>query len=31
MPTGRAAYDAYIKVEREKWSRVVKAAGTKLD
>ncbi len=31
MPIGRAAYDAHVNAEREKWSRVVKAAGTKLD
>lgn len=31
LPLGPAAYDAHVKVEREKWTRVVKAAGTRLD
>lgn len=31
LPLGRAAYDAHVKAEKEKWTRVVKAAGTRLD
>lgn len=31
LPTGLPAYEAHIKSEREKWARVVKAAGTRLD
>jgi tripartite-type tricarboxylate transporter receptor subunit TctC len=31
MPTSAAAYEAHVKSEREKWSRVIKVAGTKLD
>lgn len=31
LPTGLAAYDAHLKAEREKWTQVVKAAGTRLD
>ena len=31
MPIGTAAYETHVKNETEKWSRVIKAAGTKLD
>ncbi|RZL88692.1 MAG: tripartite tricarboxylate transporter substrate binding protein [Variovorax sp.] len=31
MPTGVAAYNKHVQAETEKWSRVTKAAGTKLD
>ena len=31
MPTGVAAYNTHVRAETEKWSRVTKAAGTKLD
>jgi tripartite-type tricarboxylate transporter receptor subunit TctC len=31
MPLGIAPYEEHIKVEREKWLRVIKAAGTRLD
>jgi tripartite-type tricarboxylate transporter receptor subunit TctC len=31
MPLGPAAYVAHVKTETDKWSRVIKAAGTRLD
>jgi tripartite-type tricarboxylate transporter receptor subunit TctC len=31
MPLGTAAYAAHVKSEKDKWFRVVKAAGTRLD
>lgn len=31
MPTGVAAYNAHVRAETEKWSKVTQAAGTKLD
>ncbi len=31
MPLGTAAYAAHVQSEKDKWARVVKAAGTRLD
>ncbi|WPB58928.1 tripartite tricarboxylate transporter substrate binding protein [Xylophilus sp. GOD-11R] len=31
LPTGVAAYNAHVRAETEKWTRVTQAAGTKLD
>lgn len=31
MPTDAAAYDAHVRSETAKWTRVIQAAGTKLD
>lgn len=31
MPTGVAAYERHVRAETEKWSKVTRAAGTKLD
>ena len=31
MSLGIAPYEEHVKIEREKWFRVIKAAGTRLD